>query len=161
MPTSRTEANTARKELAIQYRLRTDLVPAFIRLAERVKGTEASLEVLHAVHGQVLSIDLGQEDLSTKDFNRYQSFQIFLTQRLGELISLLEQKADPQMRAELESLKAMLQRQDQQILVARQKYILLARDHNQLMDSFPQNFYNWLVYKFTPLQNFDSSAAAN
>lgn len=152
LPQFRQQAELALKDLVMQYRLRADIAP---HLLDLVKGrTEKPWPTLigdlQAAYGHAVAMDLPLEQFNEMQMNRMASFQTAFSTSLNQFMAALEKDAKVN-KAQLLSLKEQLDRAENQIAVARQKYRVKAPAFNHSLNKIPQKWYNQFVYKYQPL----------
>lgn len=160
LPGMKEKAETSFTEMLLQYRLRADIVPHFLKLVEdRKEPTWVSLvkEVREAyVSAAAMHVPISQ--YNEKQMNRLQSFQYRLSSELVKLKGAMDK--DPQLAksGEYASLKEQLDRAEQRIATARQAYMADGPAYNSKLVKVPEKWFNRWIYKFQPLPVLESSA---
>lgn len=152
LPGLKAHADAAFKEVMLQYRLRADLVPHFLKLIEgRKESTWLKLsEDLKRAHGNAIGVDMGLDKMDERQANRMASFQYQLSRELENMKTAMESDGKIKQNGEYASLKEQLQRAEVRIASARQRYMAEGPTFNQRIAKGVGKWANKWLYKFEP-----------
>lgn len=153
LPGLKTEADKSFKSVLLEYRLRADLVPHFMKLIEHRK--EAAFSALHSqlakAHADAVGVDMPAEKFDERQINRLASFQYALSSELVKMKEVMDR--DPQLakNGEYQSLKEQLGRAEARIAAARQKFMVDGPNLNARLSKIPEKWFNSWLYKYEPV----------
>lgn len=160
LPKLKQDAEGSFKEMLMQYRLRADLVPHFIKVATSQKvspNNQKVLDELSKAHQNAVAMDMPMDKFDEKQMFRLQSFQYELSRRLTQMITIFEKIPAIQSDGEYQSLKAQLDRIEARIAVARQDFMMKGPKYNSRLAMTPEKWFNQFLYKFKPMPVLESS----
>jgi len=160
LPGLKEKAEGSFREMLVQYRLRADLVPHFLKLVEDRKEPQwqaLSKEVRNA-YLQAVGMDMPLSQYNEKQINRLQSFQYRLSSELVKMKNAMDNDPKVSKAAEYLSLKTQLETAEARIAGARQKYMADGPTFNAKLTKTPEKWFNNWFYKFEPLPVLENSA---
>lgn len=153
LPGLKSEADKSFKNVLLEYRLRADLVPHFMKLIEGRK--EPAMTALHAqlskAHADAVGIDIPAEKFDERQINRMASFQYVLSSELVKMKEALDNDAHISKNGEYQSLKEQLGRAEARIAAARQKFMVDGPSLNARLSKIPEKWFNSWLYKYEPV----------
>ncbi len=153
LPGLKQRADDSLKEVMLQYRLRADLVPHFLKLIENRKEPAwvKLRDEVGKAHGNAIGADVALDKLDERQMNRMASFQYQLSTQLVNLKRAFD--ADPKLKAngEYASLKGQLERAEVRIASARQRYMAEGPLFNTRLTKGIEKWANKWFYKFEPV----------
>lgn len=150
LPSMKQQVQESFREMQVQYRLRADLVPHFIKVVEGHREFSGLVQELKASHLNAISMDMPIEKYDKKQMNRLVSFQSQLSGNLGRFITQITNDSRLSKNGEYLSLKEQLERYETRIHTAREIYDGKSVAFNQRLDEVPSKWINNFYYKFTP-----------
>lgn len=161
LPGLKEKAESSFRNMLIQYRLRADLVPHFIKLAEGTK-TPGVLEVVKSVaeaQGRAVALDMPINQFDEKQMNRFQSFHFALDREVMKMLEAFDKDPKIAKNPEYGSLKAQLDRLSARVASAQQQFRVDGPAYNVRLAKTPEKWFNQIFYKFQPLPVLENSAA--
>lgn len=160
LPGLKEKAEASFREMLMQYRLRADLVPHFLKLVENRQdaGWPALSKEVRNAYVQAVGMDMPLSQYNEKQINRLQSFQYRLSSELVKMKNAMEADAKVSRDAEYLSLKTQLETAEARIAGARQKYMADGPGFNSRLTKLPEKWFNGWFYKFEPLPVLENSA---
>ncbi len=160
LPGMKEKAEASFTEMLLQYRLRADIVPHFLKLVEDRKEpawTTLVTEVRETyVSAAAMHMPISQYD--EKQMNRLQSFQFRLSTELVKMRSAMDRDPKLAKSPEYASLKEQLDRAEQRVATSRQAYMAAGPQYNAKLVKVPEKWFNNWLYKFQPLPVLENSA---
>ncbi|MFA5713353.1 MAG: LemA family protein [Bacteroidales bacterium] len=153
--------STAWSQVENVYQRRADLIP---NLVATVKGYAAhESETLQAVvdaRAKATQTNIDPSNMSTSQFEQFQSGQQELTQALGKLMVVVERYPELKANENFRDLQVQLEGSENRITVERQKFNEAARAYNTEIRSFPKNILASL-FGFEKRGYFEAKAGAD
>ena len=152
LPKMKAEADEALKQVVMEYRLRADLVPHMLAAVKgRTDGNWPKIiSEMQINHAHAIGVDMPIERLDDVQMNRMASFQAVLSNTLMTMMNALSNDSKVN-KGEVLSLKEQLDRAENRLAVAKQKYRDVSPVFNEKLNKVPEKWFNSFLYKFQPL----------
>jgi LemA protein len=155
IPQTANEVEASWAEVLNQYQRRADLIP---NLVEVVKGyakheTETLTKVIEA-RASASQIKLDAKDLSDENLAKFQAAQNQLKGSLSRLMLVSEQYPDLKANQNFRDLQVQLEGTENRITVARNRYIEVVKQFNNLVTVFPTSLSNSIFFHHTKKPQF-------
>ncbi len=155
IPRQYNEVDAAWAEVMNQYQRRADLIP---NLVEVVKGyakhERETLEAVVQARASATQMKVELKDLNEETLQRFQAVQGQLQSALARLMVTVERYPDLKANQNFRDLQVQLEGTENRITIARQRYIEMIKEFNNLVTIFPTNLTNFLFFHHQPKPQF-------
>ncbi len=155
LPTQKNEVDAAWAEVLNQYQRRSDLIP---NLVNTVKGyashEKRTLESVVQARAQATQATVNIDNLTPENLQKFQQSQGALQSALRRLLAVAENYPNLKADQNFRDLQVQLEGTENRITVARNRYIESVKVFNNLVDVFPTNITNKLIYHYDKKPQF-------
>ena len=148
IPTALNQVDADWAEVQNQYKRRADLVP---NLVEVVKGyashEKETLTGVVEARAKATQVNFTADQLNPENMKKFQQAQGGLSSALSRLMVTVEKYPDLKANQNFRDLQAQLERTENRITVARNRYIEAIKGFNNLVSVPPTSWYNSIFLK--------------
>ena len=160
IPKAKLNVEEKAAEITNQYKRRSDLVPALVKVVKGYATHEK--EVLTRVteaRAKVSQMNLDVSQLDPQKLKEFQAAQGQLSQALGRLLVSVERYPDLKANQNFRDLQAQLEGTENRIAIARQRYIESIKLFNEQILVFPTNLTNKVFFHYEKMPQWEVDAA--
>jgi LemA protein len=157
------EVNDAWSQIQLIYKNRAEATPRLLTLVEtHVKGEDTTIDGVNKALETVLQIPQVSVPKSTDQLQQFFQAQQIFSQALNNLLLLAQKYPELSAAPSFFSLKIAFANYDNQLAIARDRYMLAAQNYNSYIAAFPNNLIaDNLNYQIVPYYREGSNAPSS
>lgn len=147
IPKAKNDIEAAMAEVNNQYKRRADLIPNLVKTVKGYASHEKeTLEAVINARANATKVNIDPSKLNAQQMQKFQQSQGQLSQALGRLMVVAEKYPNLKADQNFRDLQAQLEGTENRITIARNRYIEVIKNFNNLVTVPPTSWTNSLLY---------------
>ncbi len=153
IPTTKNEVEAKWAEVQNQYKRRADLIPNLVNVVKGYASHEQET-LTKVIEARSKATSINVSNLNSETMAKFGAAQSQLSGALSRLMVVVEKYPDLKANQNFRDLQVQLEGTENRITIARNRYIEVVKDYNNLITVPPTSWFNSLFYKNTKMPQF-------